>query len=365
VSGDVLSDRELNRATLARQLLLARVDLDPRTVVERLVGFQAQEPRDPFVALWSRIEGFDPHAIGPLLEDRTLVRMVVMRGTVHLVTADDALVLRPLMQPVLDAELTRHSEFKDALAPLDLPAMMATLRPLVVEAGPRSGGELRKLVEAEFPDLDPHTHRAVAWVCRNLLDMVQVPPRGVWGQKGAVRTIPLDAWLGRPLDPRPSLDDVVLRYLAAFGPASVQDVAAWCRLTGLREVVDRVVPRLRPFRSEAGRELWDLPDAPRPVPDTPAPVRFLPEYDNVLLSHADRSRFDGRPGFDIPPPVKGTVLVDGVVKAVWHDDEDGLVVRTFGPIPKKAAASVTAEGRRLLRFLEAPGADVRVTVLDA
>jgi hypothetical protein len=192
--------------------------------------------------------------------------------------------------------------------------------------------------------------------------MAQVPPRGLWGQKGQVRTTPLDVWVGRPIDPSPALDDVVLRYLAAFGPSSVADVAAWCRLTGMREVVDRVAPQLRPFRNEAGRELWDLPDAPRPDPDTPAPVRFLPEYDNVLLSHADRERFGGRPGLEVPPPVKGTVLVDGVVRAVWHPGDPGVVVRTLGSLPKKAVASVTAEGRRLLRFL-GEGADVRVEPL--
>jgi hypothetical protein len=203
----------------------------------------------------------------------------------------------------------------------------------------------------------------VTYACRNLLDMVQVPPRGVWGQKGQVRTTPLDAWLGRPLDPSPSLDEVVLRHLAAFGPSSVADVSAWCRLTGMREVVDRLADRLRPFRTEAGRELWDLPDAPRPDPDVPAPVRFLPEYDNVLLSHADRTRFGGRPGFDVPAPVKGTVLDDGVVVGVWHPVGAGLVVRTFGTVSKKASARVEAEGRRLLRFTGAAGTEVRVAPL--
>jgi hypothetical protein len=364
VTADVLDDRSLNRATLARQLLLERADLDPLAAVEHLVGLQAQEPPDPFVALWSRLAGFDPEVVNRLLEARALVRIVVMRGTVHLVSADDALVLRPLCQPVLDGELVRHMEHKDALAAVDLPATMAVLRPLVVGAGPLDGRGLRALVQDRFPELDDQTARAVTWACRNLLDMVQVPPRGLWGHKGQVRTTPLDAWLGRPLTASPSIDDVVLRYLAAFGPASVADVAAWSRLTGLREVIDRLADRLRPFRSESGRELWDLPDAPRPDPDTPAPARFLPEYDNVLLSHDDRTRFGHRPAGDVPPPVKGTVLVDGVVRAVWHPVDDGLVVRTFGSLAKRATASVEAEGRRLLRFLGADGRDVRVATLD-
>jgi Winged helix DNA-binding domain len=364
VSADLLTDRQLNRATLTRQLLLERSDLDPLSAVEHLVGLQAQEPPDPYLALWSRLEGFDPHALGALLEEREVVRLVVMRGTVHLVSADDALVLRPLCQPVLDGELIRHSEFKDVLATLDLPAMTARLRPLLVEAGPLSGAEIRAVVEEQFPDLDAHGARAVAWSCRNLLDMVQTPPRGVWGKRGQVRTTPLDAWLGRPVDPSPSIDAVVLRYLAAFGPSSVADIASWSRLTGMREIVDRLGPQLRPFRNEAGRELWDLPDAPRPDPDVPAPTRFLPEYDNVLLSHADRGRFGGGPGFEIPPPVKGAVLVDGTGRGVWHPVDDGLVVRTFGTLSKRVTASIAAEGRRVLRFLGAGGTNVRVMPLE-
>ena len=338
--------------------------MDPLAAVEHLVGLQAQIPLDPYTALWSRLDGFRPEEVGRLLEERALVRIVVMRGTIHLVSADDALVLRPLMQPVLDAELARHGEFKDVLNRLDLVSLMARLRPLVVEAGPVSPTELRALIEAERPELDA---RALAYACRNLLDMVQVPPRAVWGRTGQVRTTPLDSWLGRPLARRPSLDAVVVRYLAAFGPASVADVAAWCRLTGMREVVDRLRPQLRPFRDERGRELWDLPDAARPDPDTPAPVRFLPEYDNVLLSHADRSRFQAVSPLAIDPPVKGTVLDDGLVRAVWHPETTGtatarLVVRTFERLSKRVQATIAAEGRRLLRFTqpEADGHEVRV-----
>ncbi len=361
---DELTDRALGRATLARQLLLERSAMDPMAAIEHLVGLQAQVPLDPYTALWSRLDGFRPEAVGRLLEERALVRIVVMRGTIHLVSAEDALVLRPLMQPVLDAELARHGEFKDVLNALDLPSLMARLRPLVVEAGPLDPAGLRALIAAELPDLDT---RAMAYACRNLLDMAQVPPRGVWGRTGQVRTTPLDAWVGRPLARHPSLDEVVMRYVAAFGPASVADAAAWCRLTGMREVVDRLRPQLRPFRDERGRELWDLPDAPRPDPDTPAPVRFLPEYDNALLSHADRSRFQAVSALAVDPPVKGTVLHDGLVRAVWHPDTTTggtarLVVRTFGSLPKRAQATIAAEARRFLRFTQPDAVDHDVRV---
>jgi hypothetical protein len=159
------------------------------------------------------------------------------------------------------------------------------------------------------------------------------------------------------MDERSSIDDVVRRYLAAFGPATVADVSAWSRLTGMREVVERLSPELVEVRDERGRELFDLPDAPRPDPDTPAPVRFLPEFDNVLLSHADRSRFhaddDGLRG--ATGPVKGTVLIDGVVAAVWHSEVDRdldrvTLVVEHRPITARSRRSVEAEARRVARF---------------
>ena len=161
-----------------------------------------------------------------------------MRATIHLVSADDCLLLRPLMQPVLDAELARHREFGPALTRVDLAAVLAFARPLLAER-PRTGPELRAALAERFPDDDA---AALAYACRNLLAFVQVPPRGVWGRTGQVTSTTAESWLGRPLAPDPSLDDVVLRYLGAFGPATVADAATWSRLTGLREVFDRLRP---------------------------------------------------------------------------------------------------------------------------
>ncbi len=287
VTDDVLGDRALGRATLARQILLEREARDLTATVDHLVGLQAQVPHNPYTALWSRLDPFDPEALSRLVSERALVRIVTLRGTLHLVTADDCLLLRPLVQPVLDGELSRHQTFAPQLAGVDLDAVMAVARPLLDER-PRTGPQLRALLAERFPD---HDAAALAFACRNRLALVQVPPRGLWGRGGQVTTTTAEAWLGRPLVAEPSIDAVVLRYLAAFGPATVADVAAWSRLTAFREVLDRLRPQLRTFRDERGRELFDLPDAPRPDPGTPAPVRFLPEYDNVLLSHADRSRF--------------------------------------------------------------------------
>lgn len=372
MSAEVLSPAALNRATLERQLLLRRSALPVLDAVEHLVGLQAQIPLNPYTGLWSRLERFRPEELAGLLVDRRVVRIVVMRATLHLVSADDCLVLRPLMQPVLDAELARHPDYAPALRGVDLDAVLAFARPLLAER-PRTGSEFRAALAERFPDADAS---ALAYACRNLLAFVQVPPRGVWGTTAQVTSTTAEAWLGRPLAANPSIDEIVVRYLAAFGPATVADVATWSRLTGLREVVERLRPRLRTFRDEYGRELFDLPDAPWPAAETPAPPRFLPEYDNVLLSHEDRSRFisrDLRARLSrLPGLGHGAVLHDGFVCGAWRLDRDAfsgsatLVVRHVAGLTKRATAAVADEGRRLVRFLaaDADRQDVRFAVLD-
>lgn len=365
MTGDVLTKRALNRATLARQHLLARTDGDALATVEHLAGLQAQVPLNPYLALWSRLTKFDPDALGRLLIDRRLVRLVVMRGTIHLISVDDAVMIRPLCQPVLDGELTRHSEHAPHLRDVDLEPVLAFARRVLAQQ-PLTGTKLRAALAAEFPDLDAP---AMAYACRNHLALVQVPPRGVWGKSGAVTSTTIETWTGRSLDPSPSIDTVVVRYLAAFGPATVADVSTWSRFTGLREVVERLRPQVRVFHDERGRELFDLPDAPRPDPETPAAPRFLPEYDNVLLSHADRSRFTpDEPRAHVAAgehPVHGTVLIDGAVSATWRieTDDDGarLAIDHAGRIPARTGERVAAEGRRMLRFLHpaATTGDVR------
>jgi Winged helix DNA-binding domain len=360
---DVLSRRALNRATLERQLLLRRATLSPLDAIERLVGLQAQVPLNPYTALWSRLEGFRPEALAELLEQRKVVRIAVMRSTIHLVSADDCLLLRPLMQPVLDAELARYRHLRG----VDVDAVLAFARE-VVEERPRSGGELRAALAERFPR---HDASDLAYACRNFLPFVQVPPRGVWGKTSQVMSTTVEAWLGRPLVSHPSIDEVVLRYFAAFGPATVADVSTWSRLTGLREVVERLRPRLRTFRDERGRELFDLPDAPRPDEDAPAAPRYLPEYDNALLSHADRSRFvsDGVRALlsRVAGPIHGAVLSDGFLCGLWRLDREPetavLTVSQADRLTKRAAAAVEAEGRRLLRFLAADADDHDVQVM--
>jgi hypothetical protein len=365
---EVVDDRSLGRATLARQLLLERRPLGVAEAVDHLVGLQAQVPRDPYVALWSRLVGFDPGDVEDLLLSRELVRIVVLRGTIHLVTAADARRMRPLMQPVLDAELRRHREHRDELSRTDLVALADELRPFLAEQ-PRSVGNLRAELERRYPESDP---AALAYACRNVLPLVQAPPRGLWRRSGQVTLVDLEAWVGAPLDLEATLDDLVLRYLRAFGPASVADVAAWTRLTGLGEVVERLRPGLVELRSESGRALYDLPDGDRPGPEVDAPVRLLPEYDNVLLAHADRTRFG--PDHDrkrfwtsVEERGLGTLLVDGVVAGAWSVEEDRVAVRHL-PLPRRQRGEVEAEATALAALLRTAlprlAPDVRMVAVE-
>ena len=279
-----------------------------------------------------------------------------MRTTVHLVSARDCLTLRPLVQPVL--ERVFRGQFGRALAGVDLGEVVAAGRALLKER-PRARAEFRSLLAERWPR---HDADALAQAVGYLVPLVQVPPRGVWGKSGQATLALTESWLERPLAPDPSPDEMVVRYLAAYGPASVKDVQIWCGLTRLREVTERLRPRLRVFRDENGQELFDLPDAPRPDPDTPAPARFLPEYDNVLLSHADRSRV--HTGGYRPPPhagkggFVGNVLVDGFFRATFtitrQRDGASLLITPFDRLPSENAAALSEEGEQLLRFVTGP-----------
>lgn len=352
----VLDTRALNRATLDRQLLLRRADLPAKAAVEHLLGLQAQNVKPPYYALAARLDGFTPEALSALMADREVVRIVTMRSTIHTHTADDTLTLRPLVQAARDRELTL---FRKGLQGVDLDRLAVLARDLV-EAEPRTMKQLREELLAEWPDADP---QALAIAARCRLPLVQVTPRGLWGKSGQVALTTAEHWLGRSAEPAPAPDATVLRYLAAFGPASVKDMQTWAGLTRLREAFERLRPRLVTFRDENGVELFDLPDAPRPAADTPAPPRFLPEFDNLLLSHADRTRV-------IPPEYWGrswvgnlaysTLLVDGFLAGVWKLEEDALVVEPFGTLTRAQREEVTEEGARMLAVMH-PGSsyDIR------
>ncbi|MCX4747996.1 winged helix DNA-binding domain-containing protein [Kitasatospora sp. NBC_01287] len=347
-----LSARALNRATLERQLLLRRWELDVPQVLERLVGLQAQTPHTWYVGLWTRLVDYTPERTCDLLREAGVVRIALMRSTIHLVTAADCLWLRPLVEPVI--ERSTLGSFGRDLAGLDRAELAAVGRELLGEK-PLTFSELGRALAERWSDRDP---AAMAQGVRSSVPLVQVPPRGLWGRSGRAAHTPVEAWLGRPVEQRASVQRLVLRYLAAFGPATVRDVQQWCGLTRLAEVIDGLRPQLTVFRDEQGRELYDLPDAPRPHPDTPAPVRFLYDFDNLLLSHADRTRVltvsCADQGFAGTMEMPRAVLVDGFVAATWRvatkRDTATLTVRPFRSLTATEREDIVDEGARLLAF---------------
>src|ERR687898_1300880 len=359
----VLGPRELNRAALERQMLLRRRKLSAVEAIEHLVGMQAQAPAPPYVGLWTRLEDFRPDELGRLILERRAVRIALMRNTVHLVSARDCLALRPLVQPVLDRTLFSTRANRAHLEGVDTEALVAAGWALLEER-PRTAKELGEQLQEQWPERDP---AALARAIRHLLPLVQVPPRGVWGKSGPAAHTTAESWLGSPLDPAPSIEDVVLRYLGAFGPATVKDVQTWSGLTRLGEVVERLRPRLRTFRDERGRELFDLPDAPMPDPDTPAPSRFLPEFDNLILSHADRTRFIAEEYRKALASRNGMVpaafLTGGFVQGTWKTERSrgraSLEIKPFEPLAKEDRDALAEEGEILLRFTGAEDFEIR------
>jgi hypothetical protein len=367
-STPVLTQRALNRATLARQLLLTRTAMPAKDAVPHLLGLQAQNTKPPYHALAARLEGFDPQELSGLMASREVARMVTMRSTIHTLTADDCLTLRPLVQPIVDRELR---VFLKRLPGVDV-AELASMARELVEERPRSLKELREGLLKRWPDSDP---QGLATLARCALPLLQTTPRGLWEQSGQVTLTTARKWFGRPepelspADTAELLDATVLRYLGAFGPASVQDMQTWCGLTRLRTAFERLRPGLLTFRDERGTELFDLPGAPRPDEDTPAPVRFLPEYDNLLLSHADRTRvappeYSGRTFYvNVSYP---TFLVDGLVAGIWRlaeskkDGTAGITVELFAEVTRAQRAEIAEEAAYMLGILS-PGAvhDVR------
>ena len=364
MSETVLSRRALNRTLLARQLLLDRVERPALDVVEHLVGMQAQEPIDPYVGLWTRIDGFDPLELSRAIEERRAVRMGLLRGTLHLVTARDALEQYPILADVMSRSW-RSSPFAKRLVGVDLDAVLARARALLEER-PKTPAELGAALAPEWPDRDSPS---LAYAARFMLPLVQVPPRGLWGRTSRPTNTTAEAWLGASMAVAPSIDDLLLRYLAAFGPASVADMRVWSWLTGLREVVDRLRPRLRTFRDEAGRELFDVEDGLIADEDLPAPIRFLPQYDNVFLSHDDRSRILVG-GVKVEDLVwKGGVLIDGYVGAAWRIRTEKqaatMTVTLYVPVTGQQRAEIEAEGARLFAFLAADAESRTILLVDA
>ena len=351
---DVLTGRQLNRATLARQMLLRRERGTVAEAVERLCGMQAQEPRPPFPGLWTRLQGFRRDDLHRALHDRTVVRGTLMRGTLHLMSAADYIMHRMTLQPMLTRSLALLGTRAEGL---DADEVLSVARALLGET-PRTFGELRAALVEAFPDIND---RALGFTVRMSLPLVMIPTEDRWGFPADSRFGLAEHWLGTAISNEANVEALVLRYLGAFGPATTGDVQQWSGLQGIKPVLESLRPRLALFHDERGRTLFDLPDAPRPPEETPAPPLFLPEFDNLVLSHADRTRVlaDEHRHFVLGAEngrIPATFLVDGWVAGTWRVERKKqaamLTMTPFDPLPKNTVTVLAEEGDALLRFLE-------------
>lgn len=355
-----ISGRELNRAFLARQMLLKRQRLTPLEAVERLAGLQAQVPRPPFVGLWTRLEGFERRQLLAALHDKSIVRATTMRGTIHLMSAADYRAWRGVLHPMLARGPV--SVLGNKIKDMDVAAVTRAGRSFFET--PATFDALREHFAATHPTWDA---RAPAYVVRMHVPLVQIPTGDPWGYPAAAAFGLADAWLGAPVSiESDAAHELVRRYLAAFGPASPADAQAWSGLQGLREVFDDLRPEVITLRDERNRELFDLPNAPRPGADVPAPVRLLPDYDNAVLGHQDRARIiadQDRPRIVTRNlQVRATVLVDGVVSGTWSTQKKRktatLQLAPFRTWTRTTRAELEQEGEALLTFIE-PDASTR------
>lgn len=327
-------------------------------MVEHLVGLQAQTTHSWYVGLWNRIEGVTTEQVSALLESRELVRLALMRSTIHLVTARDAALLRPTLAPMLARSLngSRHAR---ALADGDVDRKeLAAAGALLVAETPSTLRELGTRLGDRWPGVDAD---ALGQGVRADLPLVQVTPRGLWRKSGAARHTTLQAWTSAELAEPMPVEQLVRRYLAAYGPATAKDCQLWSGLTRLAEVFDRMRSELVVLTDADGRDVFDLPEAPRPGSDVEAPVRLLYDFDNVLLAHADRSRLASAGHRSVAVTRNGlppaAVLIDGFAAGQWRIERTKANARLTATPHERftaaQAAAIEAEALALLGFTDA------------
>jgi hypothetical protein len=350
----ILTLRELNRATLQRQMLLERETLPIPAAIERLVGLQAQLASAPYVGLWTRLRDFKRADLANQIVNRKVVKATWVRATLHLCTAEDYARFRMTLQPVLSGIWSAMA--KQRGEDFDLDKVLKAARKFIGEK-PRAFAEISEMVTKLAPDQDVG---AMRYSVRTHIPLVQVPIASGWGYSNKPEFTLAEAWIGRAISPEDKLRELVLRYLAAFGPASVTDAQTWLGLK-LKDTFEKLRPELQTYRGEGRLELFDLPGVSLPAEDAPAPARFLPEFDNLLLSHSNRKRVvadEFRSKVYLPGlRVAATILVDGFVRGAWKVEKTqtaaALVIEPFDKLTKKDRAALSEEGERLIRFVEA------------
>ncbi len=364
----VLTARELNRTTLRRQLLLQRADFSPTQALTHLIGLQAQAARPPFIGLWTRLAGFVRADLAGDIQRRAVVKASLMRDTLHLCTRDDFLALRGALQPVLSAALAQILRDR-GLPDLDVDPLVDAARTFM-HTQPRSFAELTTLLTGLHPDTDAG---AMRYAVRTHLPMIQVPVDKAWSYPGNPKFALAEDWLDRPI--RPGDDQtptLIKRYLAGFGPATPKDMETWSYLSNLAPAFDALRSELVVYHDQRRRELFDVPELELEAEDTPAPVRFLPEFDNVLLAHQDRTRCvptRTRKAVYLPGlRVAATVLIDGFVGATWTAETvrnvATLRIVPLGPISAAQRKELLPEAERLVRFAEPDATAYEVVVGD-
>lgn len=334
--------RALNRATLHRQLLLLRRRAgEVAETIEALGGLNAQHPDDPYLALHSRLEGFQLDGLTAAIEDGRVLRACLMRATQHLVSAADFAWLRPLLSPLL--QRVQRNVFGRRTEGVDLSSLVAEACE-ILEGRTLTRPELGRLLASRWPGVQAN---ALAWSVQYLLPLIHPAPSGTWQHRGAV---PVRLALADQLCARPDPRRLVRRYLAAFGPATVADMRAWSGVAGLREVVADMRDELLALPGG----MLDLPDAPRPDPSTPAPVRLVAGFDNLLLAFADRGRIMTREvqaRVCVGDLVEPTLLVDGMVCGTWGQRAGTVTITPFARLSPDDEEASIAEGRRMARFI--------------
>jgi hypothetical protein len=317
-----LTRQRLNRTLLLRQRLLERVAMEPEEMVRHLVGLQAQENLPPYLSLAARLTTFDPHDVSRQLEGRRLVRLLTMRGTIHLLAPEDAAVLRPWVAPRIEQEVRVSQAIGDA-RDIERSAAEVALREVLAD-GPLP----QKEIGLRLADRFPYPATQLGQLARSIAPLAQLPPRGCWKAAGGVVYDYVDRWTGVPTS-EPDVPELVRRYLRAFGPATAADVTAWSAVTRLAPVL-KGMDDLVQHEDEDGKVLYDVDGAPIADEDAPAPVRLLGTYDNVWLSHAARDRVtdpDARKSWmGTNGGIGNTLFADGWLTGIWRIVDDRVQV---------------------------------------